>query len=68
MPIADSSAIIPEMVSFLVLPGIAIISRPTEQTQVMASSFSRVRAPFCTAWIMPWSSLTGINAPLKPPT
>ena len=29
----------------LVSPGIAIISRPTEHTQVIASSFSRVSAP-----------------------
>ena len=39
-----------------------------EQTQVIASSFSSVRDPAWTASIIPWSSLTGINAPLKPPT
>ena len=37
-------------------------------THVMASSFSIVRAPATTASIIPWSSLTGINAPLRPPT
>ena len=65
---AASSAIIPEMVLAEVSPGTAIISRPTEQTQVMASSFSNVRAPASTASIIPWSSLTGIKAPLNPPT
>ena len=56
------------MVDAFVSPGIAIISSPTEQTQVIASSFSRERAPRLTASIIPWSSLTGIKAPLKPPT
>lgn len=68
IPIAASSAMIPEMVDAFVSPGIAIISSPTEQTQVIASSFSRERAPRLTASIIPWSSLTGIKAPLKPPT
>ena len=49
-------------------PGIAIISSPTEHTQVIASNFSIHKAPSFTASIIPWSSLTGINAPLKPPT
>ena len=34
----------------------------------MASSFSIVKAPASTASIMPWSSLTGMKAPLSPPT
>ena len=67
-PIAASSAMIPEIVAALVSPGIAIMSRPTEQTQVIASSFSSDSAPFRTAAIIPSSSLTGINAPLSPPT
>ncbi len=67
-PIAISSAIIAERVEAGVLPGTAIISRPTEQTLVIASSFSRLRAPALTASIMPASSLTGIKAPLRPPT
>ena len=32
-------------VAAFVSPGMAIISRPTEHTQVIASSFSKVRAP-----------------------
>ena len=59
---------IPAMVVDFVSPGIAIISSPTEHTHVMASSFSRVRAPAVTAFIIPWSSDTGINAPESPPT
>ena len=50
---AISSAMIPEIVAALVFPGIAIISRPTEHTQVMASSFSRFNAPSVTASIIP---------------
>lgn len=46
-------AIMPEMVVAGVSPGMAIMSRPTEHTQVMASSFSMVRAPASTASIMP---------------
>ena len=42
----------------VVSPGTAIMSRPTEQTQVMASSFSSDSAPAAAAWIMPMSSLT----------
>ena len=45
-----------------------IISSPTEQTAVMASSFSMERAPVVTASIMPASSDTGIKAPDRPPT
>ena len=67
-PIAASSAIIAEIVAALVLPGTTIISRPTEHTQVIASNFSSVSAPHCAAAIMPASSLTGINAPERPPT
>ena len=44
---AISSAITPAMEAAEVSPGTAIISRPTEQTQVIASSFSIVRAPCC---------------------
>ena len=57
-----------EMVSAVVSPGTAIMSRPTEHTQVMASSLSRVRAPELAAAIMPSSSLTGMKAPDRPPT
>lgn len=39
-PMDSSSAIMPEMVSAGVSPGIAIISNPTEHTAVRASSFS----------------------------
>ncbi|MPN60441.1 hypothetical protein SDC9_208169 [bioreactor metagenome] len=52
----------------MVSPETAIISRPTEQTQVIASSFSKVKLPRSTAAIIPASSLTGMNAPLSPPT
>ena len=45
MPMAASSAMMAEMVAAEVSPGTAIMSRPTEHTQVMASSLSRVRAP-----------------------
>jgi uncharacterized protein (UPF0210 family) len=68
IPIAASSAIIPLITSGVVSPGITIISRPTEQTAVIASSFSIVSAPLLAALIIPASSLTGINAPDKPPT
>jgi len=67
-PMAISSAMIADMVSGEVSPGMAIMSRPTEHTQVMASSFSRVRAPSEAALIMPASSLTGMKAPESPPT
>ena len=59
---------IAEMVSAVVSPGIAIISSPTEQTHVMASNLSSVKLPQDTASIIPASSETGMNAPLRPPT
>ena len=68
MPMAASSAMMAEMVSAGVSPGTAIMSRPTEQTQVMASSLSTHSAPALAAAIMPSSSLTGIKAPERPPT
>ena len=49
MPMAASSAMMAEMVSAGVSPGTAIMSRPTEQTQVMASSLSSVSAPASAA-------------------
>ena len=57
-----------EIVAAVVSPGTAIMSSPTEHTQVIASSLSSVRAPERAASIMPTSSLTGINAPDRPPT
>ena len=45
MPIAASSAMMPAIVLAGVSPSIAIISSPTEQTQVIASSFSMERLP-----------------------
>ena len=68
MPIALSSAMMAEIVSAGVSPGIAIISNPTEQTHVIASNLSNEIVLFSAAAIMPSSSLTGINAPLNPPT
>ena len=68
IPTAASSAMMAAMVSALVLPGTAIISSPTEHTQVMASSLSMVRVPSSAAAIMPSSSDTGMNAPDRPPT
>ena len=47
----DDDAI--QSVSALVSPGTAIMSSPTEQTQVIASSLSTVRTPDCAAAIMP---------------
>lgn len=67
-PMAASSAIIAAMVDAGVSSGIAIISKPTEQTQVMASNFSIFNAPELTAAIIPSSSETGIKAPESPPT
>lgn len=67
-PMAASSAMMAEMVEAGVSPGMAIMSSPTEQIAVMASSFSRFREPALTALIMPMSSDTGMNAPDKPPT
>ena len=68
MPMAASSAIRPLMTSALVSPGMTTMSMPTEQTAVMASSFSSVRLPQLAALIMPSSSDTGMNAPDRPPT
>ena len=65
---AASSKIIAEIVDAGVSPAIAIISSPTEQTEVMASSLSKVKCPAWAAFIIPSSSLTGINAPESPPT
>ena len=45
MPMAASSAMMAEMVSAEVSPGTAIMSSPTEQTQVIASSLSIVSVP-----------------------
>ena len=67
-PIAASSAIIADKVEAGVSPGTAIISRPTEHTHVIASSFSRFNELFKTASIIPASSETGMKAPLNPPT
>ena len=67
-PMAISSAMMPAMASTGVSPGMAIMSRPTEQTQVMASSFSSESAPASAAAIMPASSDTGMKAPDSPPT
>ena len=53
MPMAASSAMMPAIVSAGVSPGMAIMSRPTEHTQVMASSFSIVSRPALAAAIMP---------------
>ena len=68
MPMAASSAMMAAIVSALVEPGTAIISSPTEHTQVIASSLSRHSAPELAAAIMPSSSDTGMNAPDSPPT
>ncbi len=67
-PIEISSAIMPQITAGSVSPGIAIMSSPTEQTAVIASSLSNVSAPRSTAAIMPASSETGMNAPERPPT
>ena len=68
IPIAASSAIIADIVSAGISPGTTIISRPTEHTAVIASSFSILKTPSTAASIMPASSETGINAPESPPT
>ena len=65
---AASSAIMAEIISSGVSPGIFIMSRPTEQTAVIASSFSIERLPQRAASIIPASSVTGIKAPERPPT
>ena len=67
-PIAISSAIMAAIVSSVVSPGRAIISNPTEHTAVMASSFSSPIWPSRAASDIFRSSLTGIKAPLRPPT
>ncbi len=67
-PIAHSSAIIPAIVSAGVAEGMHTMSSPTEHTDVSASSFSSPMAPTRIASAMPASSLTGMNAPLRPPT
>jgi len=64
---AHSSAMMPAIVSAVVSPGTAIMSRPTEHTAVIASSFSMVSAPDSAARIMPRSSETGMKAPESPP-
>jgi len=56
------------IVAGVVSPGRGIMSSPTEQTQVIASSLSREIEPLFTAATIPSSSETGINAPEKPPT
>ena len=68
MPMAASSAMMAATVLAGVEPGTAIMSSPTEQTQVMASSLSMVSAPRAAAAIIPSSSLTGMKAPESPPT
>src|ERR1700682_1467657 len=67
-PMATSSAIRAARVSASVSPGTAIMSRPTEQTAVIASSLARVRSPCSTALARAASSLTATNAPESPPT
>ena len=68
IPIAASSAMIADTVAGEISPGTIIISRPTEQTAVIASSFSIVSTPERAASIIPASSETGMNAPESPPT
>ena len=68
MPIAASSAMIAAIVAAGVSPGIAIMSRPTEHTAVIASNLSNDKAPMPAASIMPISSDTGMKAPDSPPT
>ena len=67
-PMAISSAMMPDKVSAVVSPGMATMSSPTEQTLVMASSFSMESCPLRAASEIFKSSLTGMKAPLKPPT
>ena len=47
---------------------LAMLNDQVKKGGVMASSFSIVSAPISTASIIPLSSLTGIKAPLSPPT
>ena len=65
---ATSSAIKAASVSASVSPGTAIMSRPTEQTAVIASSLASVRSPRSTAAASAASSLTATKAPESPPT
>ena len=69
MPMAASSAMMAEMVSAGVSPGTAIMSSPTEQTAVMASSLSSVSVPAADgvdhAGVL---ARPGIKAPDSPPT
>ena len=67
MPMAASSAMMPEMISAGESPGMQIMSRPTLHTAVMASSLVKVRQPARAASIRPASSVTGIKAPESPP-
>ena len=60
--------VIAEITSAGVSPGTTIMSSPTEQTAVIASSFSIDSVPDFAAAIMPASSDTGMNAPESPPT
>ena len=68
IPMASSSAMMPNRTSGGVSPGTATMSRPTEHTELIASSLARLSAPSFTASIMPWSSDTGMKAPERPPT
>ena len=67
MPMAHSSAMMPKMVSTLVSPGTAIMSRPTEHTQVMASSFSSESARGFGGADHAGILGHGMNAPESPP-
>ena len=67
MPIAMTSAIVPASASREVSPGTTIMSSPSEQTAVIASSFSIDSTPSAAARAMPASSLTGMKAPDSPP-
>ena len=68
MPMAASSAMMAAIVEAGVSPGTAIMSSPTEHTQVIASSLSMPMAPMLAASIIPSSSDTGMKAPDSPPT
>ena len=68
IPIAASSAIIADKVAAVASPVSAIISSPTEHTQVIASNLERVKLLSRMPLIIPLSSLTGMKAPLNPPT
>jgi len=67
MPMAMTSAITPARALRGVSPGTTIMSRPSEHTAVIASSFSMERAPSAAARAMAASSLTGMKAPERPP-